>query len=115
MNTKVGASGGAVYNVAPAHRRHTMQDTPEQDEHRRIRDEARCDFTLQTIKDVLWRFQEMGEGTYTLYDAIGYLVEDLVKEGCCAACIQETITGAFQHLGVDTTQHRPEEGDAVFH
>ena len=27
-----------------------------------LRDDARCDAAVQTIKDVLWRFEEMSEG-----------------------------------------------------
>jgi hypothetical protein len=92
-----------------------QQEGTQEDEFRRARDEARCEASLQTLKDVLWRFEETDEGTYSIYDLIGYLVEDLVKEGCCAACIQETVAGAFDHLGVDVNEHRPDEGDAVLH
>ena len=87
-----------------------MQD----DEKIRSRDDVRCEAALQTIKDVLWRFDETSEGTYTMYDLLGFVVEDLVNEGCCAACINETVAAAFQQTGADITEHR-QEGDAVFH
>ena len=44
------------------------------DEQQRLRDDARCEAAVQTLKDVLWRFDEMSEGTYTLYDLLGYLL-----------------------------------------
>ena len=83
-----------------------MQD----DELKRARDDARCEAAIQTLTDVLWRFEETCEGSYTLYDLVGYLVEDLVREGCCAACIPESVTAAFKDIGADTTEHRRDEG-----
>jgi hypothetical protein len=94
-----------------------MQDeeTGMQDEvSKQIADEARLDTVLQTIKDILFRFDEQSEGSYTLYDVIGYMAEDLVNEGCCATCIKEAVEQAFEQAGVDTTQHR-QDGDAVYH
>ena len=38
----------------------------QEDEHKQLRDDARCDVAVQTLKDVLWRFDEMGEGSYSL-------------------------------------------------
>lgn len=87
-----------------------MQD----EEIRQIADDARLETVLQTIKDVLFRFDEQCEGRYTLYDLMGYLAEDLVSEGCCAACIKESIEQAFEQAAIDTTQHR-QDGDAVYH
>ena len=51
-----------------------------QDEKSQTPDDIRCDAALQTIKDILFRFDETSEGSYTLYDLVGFLVEDLVKE-----------------------------------
>ncbi len=86
----------------------------ETDEQKRLRDDARCEAAVQTLKDVLWRFEEMGEGTYTLYDLLGYLLEDLVREGCCPACIDETVSAAYKEVGVDPSVHRQDD-EAVYH
>ena len=84
------------------------------DEQNRLRDDARCEAAVQTLKDVLWRFDEMSEGTYTLYDLLGYLLEDLVREGCCAACIDETVSAVYKEVGVDPGVHRQDD-EAVYH
>lgn len=84
----------------------------EDEELARTRDEVRCEATVQTIKDVLWRFDELAEGTYSIYDLIGYVVEDLVKEGCCAACINDSLAAAFNEIGADPTEHR-QDNDTV--
>lgn len=82
------------------------------DDLKQARDDVRCEASVQTVKDVLWRFEEMCEGTHTLYDLLGYIVEDLVREGYCAACISETLTAAFKEVGADPTEHRG-DGDTV--
>lgn len=86
----------------------------QEDEHKQLRDDARCDVALQTLKDVLWRFDEMGEGSYSLYDVLGYLVEDMIREGSCAACISESLAAVYKELAVDPSEHRG-DGDAVYH
>jgi len=87
-----------------------MQD----DEVKQLADDTRLETVLQTVKDILFRFDEQCEGSYTLYDLMGFLAEDLVNEGCCAACIKEAINHAFEQSGIDTEQHR-QDGDAVYH
>ncbi|MBM4203512.1 MAG: hypothetical protein FJ194_05090 [Gammaproteobacteria bacterium] len=87
-----------------------MQD----EEVKQLADDTRLETVLQTVKDILFRFDEQCEGSYTLYDLMGFLAEDLVNEGCCALCIKEAIDQAFEQSGVDTTQHR-QDGDAVYH
>lgn len=82
-----------------------MQD----DENKQKRDEMRADFALQTVKDVLWRFNESNEGTLSVYDLLGYLLEDLVKEGFCPACVTEVIDEAWHRAGVNPNEHRAEE------
>jgi len=84
------------------------------DEQVRLRDDARCEAAVQTLKDLLWRFDELSEGTYTLYDLLGYLLEDLVRDGCCAACIDETVSSVYKELGVDPQVHR-QDGEDVYH
>jgi hypothetical protein len=76
------------------------------------RDDLRCEAAVQTLKDVLWRFEETSEGTYSLYDLIGYVVEDLVREGGCAACVSETLAAVFNDVGADPAEHRS-DGDTV--
>ena len=90
------------------------QDAMDEDELKQVRDDARCDMAVQTLKDVLWRFEETGDGTYNLYTVIGYLLEDLVREGCCGACLSETLAAVLTELGVDPTVHA-EDGDSVLH
>ena len=51
----------------------------------------------------------MSEGTYTYYDILGYLFEDLIREGSRAACISEVLTAVVNDLGVDATTHRTED------
>ena len=82
----------------------------QEDELKQARDESRCEAAIQTIKDVMWRFEEMNEGSYTLYDLIGYVMEDLVREGFCAACITEATAAAFESIGASTAEHRTDEG-----
>ena len=91
-----------------------VQAAMDEDELKQVRDDARCDMAVQTLKDVLWRFEETGEGTSNLYMVIGYLFEDLVREGCCGACLSETLAAVLTELGVDPSEHR-EDGDAVLH
>lgn len=93
-----------------------MQDEKQ----KRERDDARCELAVQAIQDVLWRFDEMQEGTLTAYDVLGYVVEDLVKGGWCPACVSESITEAFQRADADPSRHRPDDdnpigGSDVFH
>ena len=47
--------------------------------------------------------------TLAVYDVLGFLIEDLIKEGFCAACVNETIAAALERTGQDLTNHR--EGD----
>lgn len=86
-----------------------MQD----DELKQQRDDLRCDAALQTIEDVLWRFNESNEGTLNAYDVIGYLVEDLISSGFCAACIRETVDAAFKRVNADTVNHRAEDEEGI--
>ena len=86
-----------------------MTDEQREEELKQARDDVRCEATVQTVKDVLWRFEETSEGTRTLYDLLGYIVEDLVREGCCAACISETLNDAYKDAGADPTEHRRDD------
>ena len=73
------------------------------------RDDVRCEAALSTLEDVLWRFIETNEGTLAVYDVLNFLTEDLIKEGFCAACVNETVKTALERTGVDLSTHREEE------
>jgi hypothetical protein len=85
--------------------------TEDDDAAVRERDDVRCETTLQTLTDVLWRFNDSNEGTLAVYDVLGFLIEDLIKEGFCAACVSETLTTALERTGQDLTTHREEDGE----
>lgn len=90
-----------------------MEDDPSDEEQRQQRDDVRCDAALQTIQDVLWRFNETNEGTLSAYDVMGFLVEDLVQSGFCPACISETVEAAFERTKADRVQHKAEDGSGI--
>lgn len=85
----------------------------EEDNNAREHDDIRCQSAVQTIVDVLMRFEETSEGSYTLYDLMSYAMEDLIREGYCAACFQEALQAACRDLGVDPTEHKPEGAGTV--
>lgn len=88
-----------------------MEDDDE--ELRQQRDDVRCDDALQTIQDVLWRFNEANEGTLTAYDVFGFLVEDLIGSGFCPACISESVEAAFERSNADRVQHKAEDESGI--
>jgi len=92
---------------------HGMQDDPSDDDLRQQRDDVRCDAALQTMQDVLWRFNESTEGTLSAYDVVGFLVEDLIQSGFCAACISEAVEAAFERCKADRVQHKAEDGSGI--
>ena len=79
-----------------------------------LRDEGRCEATVQLIKDALVRFEDMAETGYSVYDLLGYLLEDLVADGCCAACIHETLKSICKDQGTDLGVHRQDD-DTIYH
>jgi hypothetical protein len=84
------------------------------EELKQARDDIRCEAALQTLKDVLWRFEEASEGGRSVYDVLSYLLEDLLREGVCPACMNEMFAATFTSAGADPTQHREDDGE-VFH
>lgn len=79
-----------------------------------LRDEGRCEATVQIIRDALASFESMVETDYSAYDVLGYLLEDLVADGCCAACIHETLESICKEQGADLRIHRRDD-DTVYH
>ena len=87
----------------------------ESDDHsRKERDDVRCEVAVQTLKDVLWRFDETSEGERSIYDLLSYMLEDLLREGVCPACVNETVAAAYTAAGVDPAVHN-DAGDSVLH
>lgn len=90
-----------------------MPEDPTDDEQKQQRDDVRCDAALQTLQDVLWRFNEANEGTLTAYDVLGFLVEDLVQTGFCPACISESLDAAFERTKADRVEHKAEDESGI--
>jgi len=81
-------------------------DTEDGDEdERRMRDDVRSQTTARMVEDALWRFNEEHEDTLSVYDVLSMVVEDLVKEGMCPACINESIGEAFTRAGANPEVH----------
>ncbi len=86
----------------------------EPEEVKQYGDDARLELALQTIKDVLWRYEEGCEGRHTLYEVIACLLEDLIREGICSACINEVVSSVFDVTGADPVNHNDDE-ESVYH
>ena len=82
----------------------------ETDEQVQRDDDVRLEAALLTIKDIMWRFEEVSEGRRSAYEIVGCLIEDLVREGLCPACISESVANIFQGMGVDPTVHIEDQG-----
>ena len=81
-------------------------DTVDEDEdERRMRDDVRSQTTARMVEDALWRFNEEHEDTLSVYDVLSMVVEDLVKEGMCPACINESVAEAFTRAGANPDMH----------
>ena len=78
------------------------------------RDEIRMEVAIQTAKDVLFRFEESSEGNRSVYEVLGFLLQDLLNEGLCPACLNEVITAAFAETGADISRHKDEQ-DSTYH
>ena len=77
---------------------------------KRGRDDARCQIAVQTVVDVLLRYEQLDEGTYTAYDLLSFAMEDLIREGLCAACLQDALLSACNQLNADPGIHQTSEG-----
>ena len=76
-----------------------------EDEAREMRDATRAEAVAKVIGDVLWRFNEMHEEAVTVYDVISMVVEDLIVEGMCPACLANTIDMAYSNAGASRDEH----------
>ena len=78
------------------------------------RDDLRMEIAIQTAKDVLFRFEENNEGDRSVYEVLGFLIQDLINDGLCAACLNEVVAAAFVETGANIEIHKDEEG-STFH
>lgn len=99
-----------------------MSRTSEEKQ-RAMRDVARAEITAKMIEDALWRFNDESEESLTVYDLVNGVVQDMIVEGLCPACLRGAIDDAFERAEVDTDTHvaGDEAGppkrsdDSVFH
>ena len=78
------------------------------------RDDVRLEVAIQTIKDILLRFEESSEGTRTVYEVLGFVVSDLIADGLCPACLNEAFQMAFTESGADLEIHL-DDTTSTFH
>jgi hypothetical protein len=78
------------------------------------RDDMRLEIAIQTVSDVLLRFEETSEGTRSVYEVLGYLMSDLITNGLCPACLNEAVMMALKESGADLTTHI-DEPTSTFH
>ena len=78
------------------------------------RDELRMEVAIQTAKDVLFRFEENSEGNRSVYEVLGFLLQDLISEGLCPACLNEVIAAAFTETGANVDIHN-DEATSTYH
>jgi hypothetical protein len=84
----------------------------DDEEQRRMRDDVRSQTVVRNVEDALWRYNEDHEETLSVYDVIGMVLEGLIAEGMCPACIAESVQIAFERAGVDPDEHiREGDGD----
>ena len=82
----------------------------DDEEARRMRDDVRSQTVVRAVEDAFWRYNEEHEETLSVYDVIGMVLEGLIAEGMCPACIAESVQVAFERSGVDPAEHI-QEGD----
>ena len=93
-----------------------------EDQAREMRDATRADAVTKVVGDVLWRFNEEHEEAITVYDVIGKVVEDLIVEGMCPACLANAIDIAYANANAARDVHimddqavRRQNKSEVFH
>ena len=76
-----------------------------EDQAREMRDATRADAVAKVVGDVLWRFNEEHEEAITVYDVVGMVVEDLIVEGMCPACLANAIDKAYSNANASRDVH----------
>ena len=84
-----------------------------EDEMRAMRDSTRAETVARMVEDAIWRFNEEHEETLAVYDLIGVVVEDLLAEGMCPACLATAVDEAFERVNADRDTHVTEESPNV--
>ncbi len=95
----------------------------KEEEQRALRDVARAELVAKVVEDAIWRFNDEHEETLSVYDVMGAVVEDMIGEGLCPACLREAIDSAFTRADADAETHVSTDGegtltrndDGVFH
>ena len=90
---------------------------------RNMRDAARAEVVAKVVEDAFWRFNDDHEDTISVYEVIGAVLEDLIRDGLCPACLSAALDDAFTNANADRETHvteneaaRPrKEEDGVFH
>lgn len=80
-----------------------------EDEQRRMRDSTRAETVARLVEDAIWRFNEEHEETISVYDLLGMVVEDLLAEGMCPACVAGAVDDAFARVNADRDTHVNED------
>ncbi len=81
----------------------------DDEEARRMRDDVRSQTVVRHVEDALWRYNEEHEETLSVYEVIGMVLEGLIAEGMCPACIAESVQFAFERASVDPAEHIAED------
>ena len=92
------------------------------DDLRNERDATRAELVAKLVEDALWRFNDDHEDTISVYDVLGAIVEDLMRDGLCPACLSAALNDAFERTDADRETHvtdadtpRPGDQGGVFH
>ena len=80
-----------------------------EDEQRTMRDSTRAETVARMVEDAVWRFNEEHEETISVYDLLGMVVEDLLAEGMCPACLATSVDDAFERVNADRDTHVTDE------
>lgn len=80
-----------------------------EDEQRTMRDSTRAETVARVVEDAIWRFNEEHEETISVYDLLGMVVEDLLAEGMCPACLAGAVDDAFARVNADRNTHVDED------
>lgn len=80
-----------------------------EDEQRTMRDSTRAETVARLVEDAIWRFNEEHEETISVYDLLGMVVEDLLAEGMCPACVAGAVDDAFARVNADRDTHVNED------
>lgn len=80
---------------------------------RAARDVARAEIVAKVVQDAIWRFNDESEETLSVYDVMGVVVQDLIGEGLCPACLKGAIEDGFDRAGADGDTHVATDGEGA--